>query len=261
MLHRLWFVTVVIAALAVPTAAATPRRVEEHRPIAPDGSLSIELLSGSVKVVAGGKSEVEVTGTIGEDVEDVSVEGSEHHVRIEVELREAKHLNDVDADLEIRVPRGVSVEIESVGANVTIDGISGAVRIESVHGDTEVAAGPAEINVTNVSGPIVVHGGDKLRELHLETVSGAIDFDGPLNRSGDYSLQSVSGSVTIDVLGSVSASFEISTFSGRIDSTFGPKPKRESQYTPGTSLSFTEGAGDADVTIESFSGTIRLRKK
>jgi DUF4097 and DUF4098 domain-containing protein YvlB len=261
MLHRLVFVPLVIAALALPLEAATPRHVEERRPIAADGSLSIELLSGSVKVVAGSRSEVEVTGTIGDDVEDVSVAGSEHHLRIEVELREAKHLDDVDADLEIRVPRGATVEIESVGADVTIEGISGAVRVESVHGDTQVAAGPAEINVTNVSGPIVVHGGDKLRELHLETVSGAIDFDGPLSRSGDYSLQSVSGSVTIDVEGSVSASFELSTFSGRIDSSFGPKPKRESQYTPGTSLTFTEGEGDANVTVESFSGTIRLRKK
>ena len=263
MLHRLASVPLVILVLALPAlpADAAPRRVEERRAIEPDGTLAVALLSGSVRVVAGGGSEVEVTGTIGEDVEGVSVEGSGRHMRIEVELPDAENLSDVDAELEVRVPRGVAVEIESVGADVTIDGPTSSVRVESVHGEVRVAAGPAEVHATNVSGPIVVQGASSLRELHLETVSGSIEFAGPLNRGGEYELESVSGSVTLDVAGSVSAAFEISTFGGKIDSAIGPKPRRESSRVPGTSLSFTEGSGDADVQISSFSGTIRLRAK
>jgi Putative adhesin len=260
MLHRLVSVPVVILALALPADAAS-RRVSERRSIEPDGTLSIELLSGSVRIVGGGGSEIEVTGTIGEDVESVTLEGSERHARIEVELRDARNLSDASAELEVRVPKGVTVEIESVGADVTVDGLTSAVSIESVHGDAQVAAGPGEVHVTSVSGPITISGGSSLRELQLETVSGPLEFRGPLNRSGEYSLESVSGSVTLDIEGSVSAAFEISTFGGTIDSALGPKPRRESKMLPGTSLSFTEGAGDADVTIASFSGAIRVRRK
>ncbi len=260
MLHRLVSVPLALLALALPAVAA-PRHVEERRSIEPDGTLSIELLSGSVRVVGGRGSEIEVTGTIGDDVEGVTLEGSERHARIEVELRDSQNLEDVKADLEIRVPKGVRVEIESVGADVTIDGLTSAVSIESVQGDARVAAGPGEVHVSSVNGPITVAGGSSLRELQLETVSGTLEFSGPLNRSGAYAFESVSGSVTLDIEGSVSATFEISTFGGRIDSALGPKPRRESQMIPGTSLSFTEGSGDADVSIESFSGTIRVRRK
>jgi len=259
MLQR--FVSVSLAILALTASAHAARRVEARRSIAPDGALSIELLAGSVHIVGGSGSEIEVTGSVGDDVEELALEGTERHVRLEVELRDARNLDDVEAELEIRLPKGCEVEIESVGADVTTEGLTGALSIESVHGEARVDAGAREVTVSSVSGTIVVRGSSALRELHLETVSGTVEFTGPLAKNGEYGFESVSGAITLELESAVSASFEISTFGGKIDSDLGPAPRKESSFLPGTTLSFSEGAGDADVSIESFSGTIRIRGK
>ena len=56
-----------------------------------------------------------------------------------------------------------------------------------------------------------------------------------------------------------SADYEIETFSGTIDTDFGPRPDRGSLL--GTELEFSVGSGDADVSLSSFSGRIRLRER
>ena len=257
MLQR--WVPVLLTILALETSVEAGRRIELRRAIEADGTVSVELLAGKIHVSTWGRAEIEITGEVGEDVEDVSLEGSDRHVQIEVELRDARKLSDVEADLAIRLPRGCELEVESVGADVTIEGLSGAVSIESVHGRADVGAGAREVHVASVSGPIVVAGSKELRELAVETVSGSIEFRGPLTKGGEYGFESVSGSIDVEIEGDISASFDVSTFGGKIDSDFGPEPKRESEFLPGTSLSFSEGGGDSEVSIESFSGTIRLR--
>ncbi len=260
MLRRCVSVSLAILVLA-PAAWADGRRIELRRDVAAGGSLSIQLLSGSVHVMGWGKSAIEVTGTVGADVEDVTLEGSEHHLELEVELRDSRRLSDVDADLEIRVPADFEVEIESVGASTAVEGVTGTVRVESVHGTIDLAAGAKEVEAETVSGAIVVAGSSSMREAQISTVSGTIEFTGPLARDGEYSFESVSGSITLQLEGTLSASFDVSTFGGKIQSEFGPKPERESALLPGQTLSFTEGAGDAEVSIEAFSGTIRIGRR
>ena len=60
-------------------------------------------------------------------------------------------------------------------------------------------------------------------------------------------------------LSSVSARFEVSTFSGRIDNDFGPDGERTSRFAPGRALEHTTRDGSARISIETFSGNVFLR--
>jgi hypothetical protein len=54
------------------------------------------------------------------------------------------------------------------------------------------------------------------------------------------------------------ASYDLSTFSGSITNEIGPEPTRTSKYTPGKELSFNTGPGGPSISLESFSGAIKL---
>jgi len=67
---------------------------------------------------------------------------------------------------------------------------------------------------------------------------------------------SVSGTVTLRIKPPVNADFDIESFSGDIETCFGPKPRDTSKFTPGSELDFTQGSGGARVEIETLSGEI-----
>ena len=66
--------------------------------------------------------------------------------------------------------------------------------------------------------------------------------------------------VDLQFAGNVSGQFDIDTFNGGIDNCFGPKAQRTSKYAPGMELSFSEGDGDARVTVSTVNGDISICK-
>jgi hypothetical protein len=53
----------------------------------------------------------------------------------------------------------------------------------------------------------------------------------------------------------------VTTFSGAISNDIGPEAERSSKYTSEKELSFTAGGGAAEVSIESFSGTVKIKTR
>lgn len=252
-----FFVILLTFASAV-TFGRAERRIHEVRPLAGDGTVSIELLAGSVRFEAWSRSEVEIDGTIGSEVEEVDIDASDDEVAIEVVLRRGDWAGrNGDAQLTIRVPAGARIEAETISADVEIDAVLGELSVESVSGSVEIRDGADEIEVETVSGRIVVEG-QAGRGGHFETVSGTIEFSAPLDPNGRYEFEAVSGSITLKLPGSTSADFSVETFSGDIDNELGPRAERTSRYTPAKSLRFATGGGGARVEISSFSGTVRL---
>lgn len=56
----------------------------------------------------------------------------------------------------------------------------------------------------------------------------------------------------------MNADFQIETFSGSINNDIGPAARRTDKYSPGKELRFTNGSGGARVSIESFSGSVKI---
>ena len=272
------------------------RPVSGRRTMAPDGEVRIENVSGSIKVVAWDRSEVEVKGKVGEDVERLEFGGSDDYTTIKVVLpRRHGNFDDASADLTISVPRMARLEIETVSADISVSDSAGAIRANSVSGEVMLRSRSRDITASSVSGEVDVVGsgagaridassvsgdvriegvdaelelesvsGDatlqrsKVSRLSMQSTSGDVTYDGMLRANGSYEFQTVSGDVMVTLEGARDATFEVSSFSGDIENGFGPKPRRTDKYAPGLELRFTEGKGSARVRINTLSGEARL---
>lgn len=283
-----------IAVLMVVGSVWAAQPVSETYPVGPGGEVDVEILSGTVTIEAWGKDQVEVTGTLGDGVEGLYIDGDEDGVYIEVEYDEEYHgRQEVDTDLMIRLPAGAPLSIETVSASISVTGVTGELGIETVSGNIQVSSKPTALDVEsvsgniyiesappesdvvsvsglieirvagglldveNVSGKIMIHGG-VIDGGDLQTVSGDITCHAIPGPGDDLDIETMDGTITLVVDPTLVASFELSTFSGTIENQIGPEPKRTSKYTPGKELSFNTGHGGPNISLESFSGSIKL---
>lgn len=285
---------VALAFLMAVGTAWTAQPVSETYPIGPGAEVDIDVLSGTVTIVAGSEGLVEVTGTLGDGVESLEIDGDEDGVYIEVEYDEHYHgKQQVDTDLTIRVPAGVVLSVETVSASISVDGVTGELDLETVSGNVEIATMPAaldietvsgnisvasapadsdvssvsghieiqaaggSIDIENVSGKTIIYGGF-IDDGDLESVSGDITCHAIPGPDGSLDIETMSGTITLMIDSTLVASFDLSTFSGLIENQVGPEPTRTSKYTPGKELYFNTGTGGPNISLESFSGSIKL---
>lgn len=291
--------TAVLLACAVSTPALwASREVDATLDAAPNATIEIETTSGSIEVRGWDNNQVVVTGRIGDDVESFTAEGGGNRIVIEVEVEQRGRWGgrDIDAHLEIKVPRGARLEIETVSASIEVEEFDGRIEAESVSGGIELSGAPATADLESVSGGIRVRGKNtrtlaetvsgsirldgvsdrveastvsgrievdagQIERGDLESVSGTVELECSLARGARLDVSSHSGNVTLTLPADVSASFEAETFSGRIDNDFGAQAERASKWTPSKTLEFTTGDGDAEVTLETFSGNLRIQKR
>jgi DUF4097 and DUF4098 domain-containing protein YvlB len=276
-------------------AGAQGEKVDKRHAAAPDGVVAIEVPAGSLSVVGWDRPEVWVTGTLGRRAAAVEVTGEARRVRVEVDTEGFNPLR-ARADLEVRVPAGSRVEVESFAAPIKATGLSGSLKAETVHGGISVSGSLREVtletvnggvdlsgsaeqtSVEAVNGPVTIKGargrlkasavngtltveGDAFETVELETVSGALTFRGALRPKASLDADSVSGAIELWLPAEVAADFAVETFSGSIANDFGPAAESTSRFTPQKELSFTTGGGGAAVSVSSLSGSIRLKKR
>ena len=287
--------TCLIAGLLLPAALAADSEIERVVPARSDGLVKIVNVAGSVAVTGWDRDEVEVTGSLGRGVEELRVESRGGSVEIEVELVRRSRGWDGDADLEIRVPRASELDVEVVSADVevsevegevTIEAVSGSIDVrgrlkdldvESVSGSIDVDAEVRKVTAESVSGRIVLEGAmreieagtvsgrieietGEIRRAELESTSGQLEIAGALAAGAEIEAESHSGGVKLSLPSSTSARFDIATYSGRITNELGPPPDR-ARYGPSQELEFTLGGGDARIKIDTFSGSVSLRRR
>jgi len=268
----------------------------------PNAHVSISNVKGAVTVSAWDRNQVQVTGRLGDGAKPLAIEGSNSSLSIKVEPQGKSGLFSWGSDssmgstkLDVRVPKGASLDVDVVSAPMNIDGIDGGVikvntvsgkaRInarspsvdaDAVSGSLELAGSAdkvalqtvsgdilapnvgAEANLQTVSGRIRVSGGP-WRKLNLSTVSGDVQLTGGVAPNGSYDVDSMSGDVQIQVPSNLSAIIKASTFSGDLRSDFGTVKKPE--HGPGSELEATAGAGGAKMNVETFSGDLRIRRQ
>lgn len=286
---------VAVAMLLAATAAIADTKVDKKVECAADGVVSISNVAGKVEVEAWDRKEVHVTGTLGDKVKELHVEAEDGDVDIEVELPRRMSGRGGDAELTIRVPKGATLEIETVSAPIRVEGVRGPMELESVSGTIDVKADAKRLDVATVSGGIDVSG--KIESVEAESVSGAISlretsgradvattsgrieivggdfetvscasvsggivFDGRPVGDGEFEFENFSGSIELSLPEDVSADFEMETFSGSIHSELGGRERRE-KFGPGASMDVTYGDGAAAFSLTTFSGSIRLERK
>lgn len=280
----------VLMLAALPAAAQD--RVDERRPAAPDGTVVIESGAGVLRVTGWDRSEVAVSGTLGAGAERLAIRTEDRKTRVEVEP--ARHSHFAHADLDVKVPAGSQVSIESFQARVEVSGVKGAVRVETVNGSISVTAAAdqvhaesvnggitvrgrsARIHVESVNGPVsvsdpgpdvqaetvngrlTVAGSSGLARARLDSVNGPLAFSGAMDARGTLDVETVSGAVEL-ALDAAAADYNVSTFNGRIVNELGPPARPSDGRGTGQELVFSTGAGGGiRVSVRTLSGRVKL---
>ncbi|MBD8524976.1 DUF4097 family beta strand repeat-containing protein [Pseudomarimonas arenosa] len=303
MKRNLWMPAICLPALLLASSVQAEQKVDETRQIAPDARVEIHNMRGDIRV-RGGSNELRIVGTIGEGAKGLIVEGDPQRWSVRVDYPEQSGWggwwgrSEVrDSSLQVDLPTGVTLVVESVSADIDVAGVGGArVEIESVSGDIELDSTASEVEVTAVSGDLILKTAGA-RKVELETVSGDIDLSGQGEGSlrvetvsgrakinanaagmekivgstvsgdllvdakmvsgGRIQLEAMSGDIELTLPPGASGDLRIETFSGDISSPVG-KVERE-EYGPGAKLRHALGDGRGEIRLESFSGDVRLR--
>lgn len=278
---------------------AFAEKIDQTQDADANGKVDVFNLSGDVEVIGWNRKQIQVTGTVGDDAEEFIFERSGKVTTIKVKVPDRMHGHkDVSSDLVIRVPKGSSIDVGTVSADISVEGVEGEQELQSVSGDIEAEAFSTDIDIGTVSGDVDVEGSGKDMDARLESVSGDVTgedlrgsikaesvsgdveimqgdfnrarietvngdvlFNAALRAAGKLDVETINGTVDITFIGDVSARFDIETFNGRIRNCFGPEAERTSKYAPGWELSFTEGSGEGRVSIATLNGGLRLCKE
>jgi DUF4097 and DUF4098 domain-containing protein YvlB len=195
-------------------------------------------------------------------------------------------------DYTISVPSWMAISVSGTYADVTLDGVGSDVTIDTTRGDINVTGGSGFISLKSVQGEITlakakgrveirgvnesIHLADINGDLSAETtngsilldridsgnvdlytVNGNISYDGPIRDKGVYRLTTHNGMIAMAVPEKANMALTVRTYNGGFRSTF---PVKLDGETPRKRFTLTLGNGGAHVELESFGGTIALRR-
>ena len=279
-----------LAALVAPAG----QDVKMTRSVAADARIHVESGAGSLRIEGWDRAEVSVTGTACDGAEGLEVRGGERSLTID--LGGHGDPRRCSSDILVKVPAGSTVDAESLMASISASGLTGTFRAESVHGGLRVGgrlklveldsvAGNVEfdgsagtVRAESVNGSVFLRGvsgdveagtvtgllsvtGSDLRNLRLETVSGALRFAGSLAEGAQVTAESVSGAVDLTLAAGSDVTIDASSFSGAIVNDLSADRAAAENDIPGLTartLRFSLGRGSAQVSVETVSGRIRL---
>ena len=172
------------------------------------------------------------------------------------------HVEVLDGDLHFQQTTRF-VEASTLSGDISAANLQGRIALVAVSGDVSIRhAQPAQpgdyLKARSTNGSVtlddVTH-----TNVYATSVSGDITFRGPLARGGEYMFKNTSGDVTAWL--SADASFKLSAkvAYGEIDTAFACTPDESHKGATGR-LAGVCGKGEANLQMESFSGTIMLRK-
>jgi hypothetical protein len=182
----------------------------------------------------------------------VTLSGVHTNARVEG-TRAPISVETVEGEINVTGGDGL-ISLRSVQGSVTLQGAKGRISVNSVNEDVHVTNSSGEIMAETVNGEITLDGVDAAT-VDANTVNGDIEYAGPIRNGGRYSLSTHNGDITLTVAEGASANVAVSTFNGEFESEF---PVPLSGTRKGKGFSFTLGSGSAQVTLESFQGTIEL---
>jgi len=276
--------------VAVPVSAQ--QKIDRRIAIAPDASIRITNMAGTVRVTGWDVDSIAVAGSIPAGA-NFYFGGRGQASKMGVE-RKDETLAAPGSTLEVKVPRGARVWIKSGTANVEVTGLRGELECTSVSGSIRVegslklliaesmegnlnASGPmdvvrlkggagtitirgprGDITATTVGGAIVAMDAAVVR-ARLETVSGTIAYDGSVDPRGTLESVTHSGDVTLRLPQEIAAEFDLESFDGSI--VVGLMDKGAEKPSRGKPVSFVTGEGGSHIMVRSFKGEIRILRR
>ncbi len=251
--------------------------------------LDVEVPGGSIAVTGWDRNEIRVQASHSRRTH-IEIQRSGDRVSVEAE---ADRGPVTIVDYTISVPRTLSVNLEGMYADMTVDGVNGDVDAETLQGDVTVKGGTGSVKASSTTGKILVQGaqgkvdvestaseirlvdvaGDVTGEsvggsivfenahptsVDVGTTGGRIRYEGSLDPKGSYYFGTFGGSVTIVVPEGTGASLSLSTVHSSAMTNLGGEMQR---FKSGDRHHVDVNGGGAVVEIESFGGRIAVVRK
>lgn len=253
------------AALLMAAPAQAQRQVSARHDASATGTVEISINAGSLRVTGWGRNEVQVTGTVAREGDQLQLDGGGRMVEVRVEGRRGTRAGA--AHLEVRVPAGSRVEVSAASAPITINGVNGHVEANSQNGGVTVQGSPRAIEIISHSGAVVV--GGQTDVLDVTSMSGPVRVSGNVRQRAD--IEALSGPV--DLLGTVgeahvsamSGPVRVSNATGRVEieavsggvTLNGTRLRGSVQSVSGRVV--VSGSLGGTLDLESHSGGVELR--
>jgi DUF4097 and DUF4098 domain-containing protein YvlB len=273
--------------LFAAAASAADTRKEAKLELVPGGNITIVNGSGSVALrSAFSGRQVVVAYTTHSDKIEVDVNPTADKQRIELRTHtiagQKPTADEAKVDFEVSVPPGAVVNVNTVSAPVTADGISGDITLSSESGQIEVhnvakshlhvrsmnaAVSLTGINNTHVdvqsSGGAVHMSNVVGPRVAVGTSSGNVDYRGDCSGGGDYIFTTHSGEIDMWLPKSASVDLSARSRTGSVENEFPleEKPHPNLPSSQGRSFAGTSNSGSSSVELESINGKIRVKKQ
>src|SRR6185503_15335740 len=258
-------------------------------PVAKGTKLDINNFAGDVAIKVWEKDAVRVEVNHS-DRETVDIKQGEQSVTIR--SRSLRGGPPRSLDYTISVPSWMAISVGGTYADVTMEGVGGDVSVETTRGDIKVRGGSGFVSLKSVQGEITLEkakgrvevravnesirladiNGDLSAEstngsiildridsgnVDLYTVNGNISYDGQIKDKGLYRLTTHNGLIAIAVPERANATLTVRTYNGGFRSSF---PLKLDDQNPRKRFTLALGNGSAHLELESFGGTIALRR-
>jgi len=172
-------------------------------------------------------------------------------------------------DLQIELPRGTAVSVETASGAIEVDAIHGPGRYRSASGGIALRGVRGVLDVSAVSGDVTIEADDeiglqlntvsgdarvrapRIGRLGVNTVSGEVRVDGDLAGAGPYAIGTLSGDAV--VVAHRGLRVDARTITGELRSDLGSQAQEG-----GGRRSLVVGDGASVLTFKSVSGSLRL---
>jgi DUF4097 and DUF4098 domain-containing protein YvlB len=187
----------------------------------------------------------------------IKVEGTYNFVTMDGVQGEV-FANTVRGDIVIKGGTG-SITAKSVEGEVQVEGARGKVNVSSVNEKIRITDTTGEITAESINGAITMIGMDS-KNVDASTVNGTIVYEGKLADGGHYTFGTHNGDLLLGVPENANATFTIRTYQGSFSTDLPLAGVTRADIQRGRRVVTTLGTGSADVSLETFGGSIRVRR-
>jgi hypothetical protein len=258
-------------------------------PVTPGTRLDLRLFGGGVVVRTWNRDAVRVRAThFTTDAIDVTTANGAVVVRAHAEVGPPHAI-----DVTVEVPRWMPLVIAGTYIDIAVTGSRASVSAETVRGDVRVTGGVGRISLKSLKGVVVLEGAEgnasltsvndaihvnrlvgdlvattvngsvsldrvESRSIDVGTVDGDIRWNGTTAAAGHYQFATHGGDIDVTLAGRADAAVSVRPFDGQFRTTYPVKvPGGSAGNKP---FGFVLGPGSARLELETFRGTISLRR-
>ena len=231
--------------LAMPAQAEVTQEFHKIVPLNADGRVSLNNINGDVEITGWSRNEVQIdavkTARDQERLDEARIDVNGSGNSVEIETHYPSHLfannNPASVHYTLHVPQNARIDkIDLVNGALTVQKLSGEIKANLVNG---------KLRASDLAG-----------SADLATVNGTVEANyTSLNNVHQIKLQSVNGSVDLQLPQSPNAEVEASTVNGSISTDF---PLTVKGRWIGKNMSGTLGSGGVKIELNNVNGSIHV---